>query len=731
MNDSPAALSARFSRLFRLVRKETTGVLRDRRTIVTLFLMPVLLYPLLAICFRQFFLSQKAEQATPTYRVGVQNENEADAIMAYLQEGRRSLARSIETSGSNSGKDLEPALKFLLSNDPENDVQEDRIDLAIRPGPGHLEIDPRRDLHEQWDLIYRQDSAYGQDALRFVERLVTAGNEEFLRARLLAAGIRQTTFPVMLRTSSLQSDQPSKTGTLAILIPLILILMTITGGVYPAIDLTAGERERGTLEILMAAPVPRLSLLFAKYVAVLTVALLTALVNLSTMMVTLVVSGLGPIVFRNGLTVEVLLSILALLVLFAGFFSAVLLALCSFARSFKEAQAYLIPLMLVSMGPGMLSMMPGIKLHGFLIIAPLINIVLLARDVLQGEANVLAASAVILSTSLYALAALALAARLFGAEAVLFTDQGTWADLWRRPAKARAQATPSAALFCLALLFPAYFVITGGGSQLLQGRSLQVHFAFISLASAVLFAGFPLAAAYMGRIRLESGFRLASPGVLPLAAGIVLGTSLWPFAHELTLLQRHAGMSTLSPEILEKLHDAVVGWRALPLFWPILAIGIVPPLVEEFFFRGYLLTALLAIGRPVWGILGSALLFGLFHLLVVDSFALERFIPTTLLGLLLGWIAWKTGSIWPGVAMHVTHNSLIVILGYNEMQLEEAGWDLGEDSHLPIGLLAAAAAAAALGIAGIWWSKRDRKDADLLNDENSDSTLSQAESVSR
>ena len=181
--------------------------------------------------------------------------------------------------------------------------------------------------------------------------------------------------------------------------------------------------------------------------------------------------------------------------------------------------------------------------------------------------------------------------------------------------------------------------------------------------------------------------------------------SLWPFAHELTLLLKHAGVSTLSPEIMEKLHDAVAGWRTLPLIWPILAIGIVPPLVEEFFFRGYLLTALLAIGRPIWGILCSAILFGLFHLLVVDSFAFERFIPTTLLGLLLGWIAWKTGSMWSGVAMHVTYNSLIVTLGYFEGHLEEAGWALGEDSHLPIGLLPPATAGVALGVAGSWWSR--------------------------
>src|SRR5204863_6491180 len=85
--------------------------------------------------------------------------------------------------------------------------------------------------------------------------------------------------------------------SLAALVPLILILMTITGAVYPAIDLTAGERERGTLEILVAAPVPRLGLLFAKYVSVLTVAVLTALVNLLTMSITLKLSGMGHLLF--------------------------------------------------------------------------------------------------------------------------------------------------------------------------------------------------------------------------------------------------------------------------------------------------------------------------------------------------------------------------------------------------------------------------------------------------
>src|SRR5205085_9996376 len=183
-----------------------------------------------------------------------------------------------------------------------------------------------------------------------------------------------------------------------------LILMTITGAVYPAIDLTAGERERGTLEILVAAPVPRLALLFAKYVSVVTVAMLTALVNLVSMTVTLLLTGLGPLIFKGaGLTFPLVVEVFALLLLFAAFFSAVLLTLTSFARSFKEAQAYLIPLMLASLAPGLLAMMPGLKLQGVLMVLPLVNIVLLARDLFTGDMEPIVATVVVLTTLVYAL----------------------------------------------------------------------------------------------------------------------------------------------------------------------------------------------------------------------------------------------------------------------------------------------------------------------------------------
>src|SRR6185503_2333002 len=105
-------------------------------------------------------------------------------------------------------------------------------------------------------------------------------NGVYLQERLRAERVTQRATPVRLYRSPIVGERMEGLSLRAV-VPLILILMTITGAVYPAIDLTAGERERGTLEILVAAPVPRLALLFAKYVTVVTVALMTAVVNLT------------------------------------------------------------------------------------------------------------------------------------------------------------------------------------------------------------------------------------------------------------------------------------------------------------------------------------------------------------------------------------------------------------------------------------------------------------------
>ncbi len=478
--------------------------------------------------------------------------------------------------------------------------------------------------------------------------------------------------------------------------------MTITGAVYPAIDLTAGERERGTLEALMAAPVPRLGMLAAKYVAVVTVALLTAGANLLAMTITLVTTGLGKLLFgESGLSPLVLVQVLALLVLFAGFFSAVLLALTSFARSFKEAQAYLIPVMLLSLAPGLISLMPGVEFNGLLAVTPLVNIVLLARDLFEGSVDPTLATVSVLTTAMYALAAIGLAARVFGTDAILYGSEAGWADLFRRRPDAPPLPSVSGAMLCLALLFPCYFLVAGLLAQM-PYDSPSTLLVLNGVATAVLFGGFPLAAAMLQRLPLRATFRLNAARPLAWAGAILLGVSLWPLAHEIYLLNEIIGLATLSQERIEFASELLASWREVPPWVIVAALAAAPAVCEELLFRGYLLRALLAATSERNAIVISAVVFGGFHVLATDALAAERLLPSTFLGLILGWVAWRTASVGPGMLLHACHNGLLLLLAYYKDELAARGWGLQEQAHMPMAWLAAASLGVIVGLSLVW-----------------------------
>ena len=205
--------------------------------------------------------------------------------------------------------------------------------------------------------------------------------------------------------------------------------MTITGAVYPAIDLTAGERERGTLETLMAAPISRFWILFSKFVAVVTVAMLTAVLNLVGMFATIWAFQLDKQLGIEIFNFRRYCRFWVLLILFAGFFSAVLLVVTSFAKSFKEAQVYLIPVILLSLGPGLMAMAPEMKLAGFNLVCPMVNILLMARDVINGGVEFGPALIVVVSTTVYGVLALSFAAKLFGSDAILYADANSLKEM--------------------------------------------------------------------------------------------------------------------------------------------------------------------------------------------------------------------------------------------------------------------------------------------------------------
>jgi ABC-2 type transport system permease protein/sodium transport system permease protein len=474
--------------------------------------------------------------------------------------------------------------------------------------------------------------------------------------------------------------------------------MTITGAVYPAIDLTAGERERGTLEILVSAPVPRMALLLAKYVAVVTVAVMTATINLVMMLVTLEYNKLTGLVFKqNGVTVELVVQLFFLLVLFSTFFSAVLLALTSFARSFKEAQAYLVPLMLVSLAPGVLAMMPGLRLQGPLIVTPLVNIVLLARDLAEGHATSGAVTTVVVSTLVYAVAAIAAAARIFGAEAVLYSDQSGWYDLFRRPAEPQPTASVAGALFCLALTFPVFFVLVGLAPNVPEDQ----RFTYQICGTLLLFVGIPLAGCLLARIRVQTALQLRLPPVIAWPAALVLAVACVPVLYYVVAWMRDLGWTLLSSGQLRQMRYLLRSWRTES---PALLAGYVAVIgaAEELFFRGFLFSAFRARAGARLTVVVTALLFGLFHF--VTQF--DRLLPSTLMGLLLGWLCWQTRSVLPGMVLHAAFNTTLMLLAYYQPmqpgtilrgpQPDELPW-WWQVAALPAGIMAAAL---------VWWYRR-------------------------
>ncbi len=657
----------------RLARKELRETLRDRRTLVTLVLMPLLVYPLLSITFNRFLVTMRPTSRT-SWLIAVQPPEATDQVQRLLEQGHRLVAARAKIRPKQQDSDKPPPPPPKVSLEPTNDahvaVQQVRATIGIEVEPPANRFSP-----PTWRLIFRDGELSSAEAVVFVERRLAAVNEEVWRDRLAAAGLPDRAAVAGTRVALPRGRTASL--SLAMLVPLILILMTITGAVYPAIDLTAGERERGTLEMLIASPVPSYQLLMAKYTAVVTVAVLTALINLTAMAVTLSLSGLGSVIFGDtGPSLVGVALVVALTFLFAAFFSAVLLAITSMARSFKEAQAYLIPVMLLAISPGMLTLMPQIRLNGWLSIIPLVNTALLAREALEGTAPLAWTLTVIGTTILYAVLALTIAARIFGSDAVGTVNHSQWKDLWQRPAQGRTAPALSHGFAGLTIVFLFYYLL-GNIAIRLAGISVSRQLTANALVTLLVFLGLPWLLSWQRKIGIRSTFSLRWPPLAALIGGLLLGISLWPWAYELFRLAEWSGISPVGQSTLEHIRRLLKGLAEMPWWLIAVCLAVIPAIAEEWFFRGFVLSWLQVRVKQQWAIVGSALLFALFHVLSPTMLTPERFLPTAMLGLVLGWICVRTSSLLPGIALHLTHNA---ILPWIVLRREEIDWLWGGTS---------------------------------------------------
>ena len=260
----------------------------------------------------------------------------------------------------------------------------------------------------------------------------------------------------------------------------------------------------------------------------------------------------------------------------------------------------------------------------------------------------------------------------------------------------------------LALLVPIYFVVSNSLVRLLQANRDQLTVSTQLMLNAIaLIATFglvPLFATYLGRNGYRTTYRLSWPPVVSLIAAAVMGLGAWAIAHESFVFAQAAGIGVLDEERINQVLRTVGKLREAPSLLVLAAFALTPAVVEELCFRGYLFSALSRVLSPPRTIILTAVLFGLFHVLTGNALLIERFIPSTLMGLILGWVAYRTGSVIPGIAIHFVHNALLMMVAYYHQQLTFLGDDIDSQAHLPLIWIVVATSLACLCAAVIWLS---------------------------
>lgn len=713
---------SRFSRINTIWRKELIDTLRDRRTLVAMVLVPMILYPALMLGSLLAFEVQVSHLVQEEYNIAVADhevqlwlrrlidtdlqrqppaETQPTGIPPELEppladsEARDRHGRGRHTATARASvRQTPPEYRILVVPDVLRAVVEGRVYAGVLlDGPPP---DPNPTSVRRVGLVYDETEIRSEIAAAGLMGILERANERIVRQRLATYQLTPEFLePLALIEHNVASAEKMAGSILGQFVPLILIIMTLTGAIYPAIDLTAGERERGTLETLMVAPVPTVDLIAGKFVVVTLIGLLSALLNLLSIGGTIYLGGLGDL-FTQGSQLVFPLSalpwVLLLLVPLAVMFSAVLLAVCSFARSFKEAQNYVVPVMLAAMIPGVVGVLPGTRLEGPMIVMPVTNIVVLTRELFLGHFDLHAILWVLLSTCLYAAAAIAIAARLFGQEAVLFADAGSVRTLFqRRFFTPRATPTAATALLLLAVVYTLNFFVqqTLGGPE----RLGEVGFlAAVALTLVGLLGLGPMLVAVYLRLNVPTSFHLAAPRPGAILTALCFGASTWMLAAAWLTYQQ--SWMPLDPWVAQQLAQKLGFWRELNPWLVLFFLALVPALVEEWFFRGFVLSGLRSSLNRWAAVLIVSLSFGLHH------YSAHRLIITTLLGVLLGLLVVRYGSIWPAVLTHMAHNAMS-LLAVHPRGLEPLLGSLGlaiDRGAFPIGWLAAALALMLIGL---------------------------------
>ncbi len=723
----------RWSNVLVIFRREVRDQVRDRRTLFMIFVLPILLYPLLGMGVLQFSAAFE-QRPRKVVLVGPEFLPEAPPLLNVRGDGFDPILFDSPEEAERLVVHTEPSQgRWAQAKTREDEIRSGSADAVVAiPADVRGQLKGNRSVAIPIDYFSTDERS--QITYLRVREVLARWKDSIVSVRL-ARDLKPASYtePIESRAIDVASMDERGGSVWARLFPFLLVMMSLTGAFYPAVDLCAGEKERGTMETLLISPASRSEIVMGKFLTVVLASMMTAFLNLLSMGLTAMqlagqVGGMGPEGHKKAQAVMAAPSLasaawmILLLIPLSVFFSAVCVALAVLARSMKEGQYYMTPLYMICLPLIFLTLAPGVELNLFYSLVPITGVSLLLRALILGDYAVAWRYflPVLVPTMVYGAVALRWAVEQFESEDVLFREAERF-DLrsWLRHLVRDREPLPTGAqaLLCFALMLSSAWFLT----LYLSGQGLASSWKSIVAGQAFILI-IPVAMTSLLTSAPRRTLRLywPRPRYLILAMGLVL--ALNPLVNELRPV-----VEALFPlsKTVQAAFERMLKENAPTLGMALLLLAVIPAICEEFAFRGFILSGMQHGHSTRTAIVLSALLFGFLHVLMS---IFQQLFNATLLGLVLGLLAIRSGSILPGILFHAVNNGLAVAMGYasDDVKAWMARWLYRDaDKALYHGWIVVAGALASLVLLAWLWrsdghapkSEADRAARDPFLDE--------------
>ena len=397
-----------FNRVKSIAKKEVVEFTRDWRTIIAIIVIPILMFPLLFIMFPLLLESEAAELDSIVVDVVIQSDDNPETL---IQQFNSSSINILQENISRT-----PPL-----SEPGDDIERLRslsIDAILR-------VQQRDDVW-YYAIIHISTSESSNEARsRIIEGLIAWENIE--TERIISEqglDVNSTLNPVRWDGDVSQGDvatQGEQAGmVLSLFIPLVLAVWTFSSAIQPSIDMTAGERERGTLEALLSLPCTRNELLLGKWLAVATITGVGVILQIFGLLFAIGYLASSSIIGIPDLSMEAIMLIVISIMLFAVMVVALELALAMRSHSVKEAGSILGPAIILIIFPALFTQVINLDgVENFWFAVPVVNVLLALRELLMDRVIVEHIAIWFGTSLLYALLAAYYAAKQFGREDIV------------------------------------------------------------------------------------------------------------------------------------------------------------------------------------------------------------------------------------------------------------------------------------------------------------------------